>query len=85
MTMTADPDDWTDEDWEQHDAALNRLCKPKADQFARDLDLLGWKIVPQRAWEPDEPPRGWPMNGTKGPCPWWAEDPWKRPKLAVVK
>jgi hypothetical protein len=73
MTTTSNPDNWTDEDWKQHDAALNRLCSAGADQFARDLDTLGWKIVPQRAWEPDEIEHGWPMNGTRGPCPWWAD------------
>jgi hypothetical protein len=68
----------TDDDDKQEEAAYRRLCSARADQFARDLDRLGWKIVMQRPLEPGEPtPRGWPMNGTEGPCPWWAEDPSK--------
>jgi hypothetical protein len=74
MATTNDPDNWTDEDWKKHDAALNRPCKAAADQFARDLDLLGWKIVMNRNLEPGEPEVRWPMNGTRGPCPSWAED-----------
>jgi hypothetical protein len=84
--ITSDPDTWTEADWARHDAARNRMCSARADQFARDLDLLGWKIVPQRSLEPGEPSYGWPMNGTKGATPWWAEpfDPPKPPTLRLL-
>jgi hypothetical protein len=72
------PDTWTDA---EYDAAMNRLCSRSADQFARDLDVLGCKIVPQRGWEPGDPQHGWPMNGSKSCCPLWAEDPFNKPPV----
>jgi hypothetical protein len=77
----SNPDGWTDADLARHDAALDRLMHRSADQFARDLDLLGWKIVPQRSPEPGEALDNWswPMNGSKGPCPWWAHDSYNAP------
>jgi hypothetical protein len=80
--MSRSPDEWTEKEWEAHDAAYVRLCRHSADQFTRDLDLLGWKIVPQRSLEPGEVLHGWPMNGSKGPCPWWAEDLFNEPPPA---
>jgi hypothetical protein len=63
------PGTWTDTDWARHDAALHRLLRRSADQFARDLDLLGWMIVPQ----PQHAGTGrWSMSFS-GPCPDWAE------------
>jgi hypothetical protein len=47
MMNRDDPDTWTEADWNAYDDALDRLCSFKADQFARDLDRLGWKIVLQ--------------------------------------
>jgi hypothetical protein len=47
MMNRDDPDTWTEADWNAYDDALDRLCSLKADQFARDLDRLGWKIVLQ--------------------------------------
>ena len=80
--MPRSPDEWSEKEWEAHDAAYDRLCRRSADQFARDLDLLGWKIVPQRSLEPGEVVHRWPMNGSKGPCPWWAEDLFNEPPPA---
>jgi hypothetical protein len=87
MMNRDDPDTWTEADWNAYDNALDRLCSFKADQFARDLDRLGWKIVLQ---EPGEDPHGrpivWPMNGSKGPCPWWAHDGFNAPPpLRLIK
>jgi hypothetical protein len=52
--------------------AMDLICSAAADDFARALDLLGWKIVRQ-----DEVRGGvvhlWPMNGTPGYCPQWAD------------
>ena len=63
-------------------AAEQRLDGPAADQFARDLDLLGWKIVPQRIPEKfgKKFERWWLMNGSQDPCPSWAYDPFAQPE-----
>lgn len=78
-----DTDTWTATDWQRHDAAHRRLCSHKADQFARDLNLCGWKIVPQD-----------PSDGRwicfDGPCPSWADAcddkpiPPKPPNLRLI-
>jgi hypothetical protein len=82
--MSRSPDEWTEKEWEAHDAALDRLLRRSADQFARDLDLLGWKIVSQRDPDPGETLDNlrWSMNGSKGPCPWWAKDLFNEPPPA---
>jgi len=64
--MSRNPYEWTEKEWEAHDAALDRLRRRPADQFARDLDLCGWKIVSQQDPEPGETLDNlrWSMNGS---------------------
>jgi hypothetical protein len=77
----ADPADWNDEAWDKHEAALARITGPKADAFARALDLHGWMIVPQ----PGVDGGPWPMEA--GACPWWASPldlPKPKPPLRLI-
>jgi hypothetical protein len=68
-------EDWNDADWRRYDIATARISGPKADAFARALDLCGWMIVPQLG------DGRWPME-TDGPCPSWAQRP--RPPATSV-
>ena len=66
--MNPADDDDEDEAERARRAAWPWISGPKADAFARALDLFGWMIVPQP--QGDDGQR-WPMDGP--PCPSWAE------------
>jgi hypothetical protein len=57
--------------------AFDLLMSPEADDFARALDMLGWKIVSQA----DTDGRRWFMNEPSDNCPAWADNecPWLQP------
>ena len=69
--MSRDPQDWTDAEWAAHDDAWIRLMRRCTDQCARDLDLLGWKIV-RKDGDPQRWPTSW-LTRNDGPFPSWAE------------
>jgi hypothetical protein len=55
--------------------AMEALCSPEADVFAKTLDAMGWMIVPKPPFEGDR----WRLNEQSADCPSWADPAAPRP------